>query len=240
MTSSSSTTTKSRRRNTPARLILTPEQGAAIAEAYRVLSGLDTATGGVIVEEGHRAGASLRARFPSVFGDDVGGLFAATIATADAGPTIDVDPSPTPATYEPFNGSTTMAVLHPRVQAWVRSDTQPSRPPCIVVDPKWQLDCLWERWRYRIGEVEYGRWARTVRGAVQLYDFVDLWNAIEAYRESLGVRRTVNSLLGWLDSLPKFIEQGRVPYRNTFGDLTTRGRAVLGGDPEYASVGARR
>lgn len=211
------TTTRSRLpRPKPVDLMhVTPARTRALRLAVEALDRYgDTATA-----------ALLRTEFPAAFPELAGPLFDAAPA-APAVAVVHEDPS---VRVRPvaFPGCDVLHETHPRVQAVVEVDDAPSRPRLIVEDPKWHLDCLWERWRYRVGEVEYPRWKKQVAGALQLYSFVEMWNAIEAFRET-GMRQHGNRLAAWLDALPRYIVAGRMPYRNAFGDLTTRGRVVFG------------
>ncbi len=204
--------------------LLTAEQRSAIYRAHYELK-----------DSGASDSADkLRRLFPSAFAAEAGPLFVAEqeqTSAANIDPAlIDTDPT---ARIEraSFPGIDELDELHPRRQACVSVFTAPSRPRSFLHDPTWQLNCLWERWRFRLGEVQYSRWAKLAKPALQLYTFLDLWNAIEAFREARqsspdrGRFLTVNSLF---DALPQYVETGLTPYKNDYGDMTTRGTALFG------------
>ena len=164
---------------------------------------------------------ALQREFPTAFATAAGPLFDVTDAPAI---TFTEHWDEHPVDFLDFPGRTALTdAYHPRIMAWVKVRRAPSQPPVIGQDDKWQLDCLYERWRYRVGEIPYGRWVRDMKGALQLYSFVGLWNAIEAFRESRQPTYTANRFGMFLDNLREFVTTGAMPYRNAAGDLTTRG-----------------
>ena len=131
----------------------------------------------------------------------------------------------------PFPGYADLPWSSPRIQARRSVREAPSRPPLIRSDVKWRVDCLWERWRYRIGEMHYGRFAMVIKPALDVYSFGELWNAIEALYESRELARGVAFVPSWqqfVDDLRNYVRVGKMPYRNDVGDLTSRGVRVFG------------
>lgn len=225
------TTTKPRR--TGSKIALTPTQAAAVRQAYDHLCRGSSQQREAADELKRCFARAWPAEDTPLFGGDHHAIAMAGHLPPAFGGEYDYDQRPTAYTRytpAPFPGRAALAELHPRVQAFTECADTPSRPFAIGADPKWQLDCLWERWRYRLGEVPYARWSKEIKPALQVHAFVDLWNAIEAFREHVQQQRTVfgNKLALFLDALPHHVAIGRLPYRNEFGDYTTRGRAVHG------------
>lgn len=166
--------------------------------------------------------ARLREHFPDALATGTGPLF------GDEAPATQYDEDWShEVEFLDFPGRDQLAeAFHPRIMAWVRVKRAPSQPPVIGRDVTWQVNCLYERWRMRVGQIPYGRWVRDMRPALEVFSFVQLWNAIEAFYEARHQYPNSYRFSAFCEGLRDHVTMGAMPYRNAEGDLTTRGARV--------------
>lgn len=119
------------------------------------------------------------------------------------------------AEFVAFDGHEVLRRDHPRVLAHRVSKVCPSKPPLISANATDRFNVLWERWRFRVGEVAFSRWKRSAMDAFETHGMVKLWNAIEAFYEArlFATERDRQFLTfdKWLAELPMYIKWGMQP-----------------------------
>lgn len=129
--------------------------------------------------------------------------------------------------FVPFDGHEVLPRDHPRILARRSVNATPSRPPLIPAKQADRIAVLYERWRFRIGEIAYSRFRKEVTDAMAAHNFLELWNAIDAFWEARMFARdrdrqfmTFNK---WTAELPTYVKWGLEPLTRN-GKPTARAK----------------